>query len=170
MSYTNLNLTPNDPDFKEKYKSVIDAVAQLETHGEIEVAFTTSAAAITWRRKCYEYQKITGKTFRVEAGAGYTLLLRRRARRPIGDYGLIKIKPVRPGESPSTESDTVPSTEGVVVTEADMELAKKVLERMAEEGEEIDPLAVLKGGSHDDSGRSDSGGDGTSNGSSGGDD
>lgn len=162
MSYTNLNLTPNSPEFKEKYRSVIAAVAKLETHGEIEVGFTHQAGMNTWRRKFYEYQRITGKTYRAEAGEGYTLILRPRHRLARGDHGLIDIKPHRPGSLPKeVPADELPGQEGVVVSEADLELARRILKKVQKEAKEegeTDPIEILKGGSHG-SGRSESRGD-----------
>jgi len=157
VSYRNLHLTSHDQEFKEKYKSVIDAVVQLEMHGEVEVTFTTHNGLLVWRRRCYEYQKITGKTFRVEISHGYTLLLRPRKRRPVGDYGVVSIKPADQHRVIG-EPHPLPDAEGVVVTEADMELARRILKKVKEEEEEVDPIAILKGGA-DGSGRSESGGD-----------
>jgi hypothetical protein len=156
MSYRNLHLTPQDQEFKEKYESVIDAHDKLRTYGEVEVTFTTSNGMLVWRRRCYEYQKITGETFRIEQLPGYALLLRPRRRMPIGDHGLISVKPARDhGELYTEESGPIPET-GVVVTEADMKLAEKVVARtllkMKEEG--ADDRGPDPGGDAADSGSS----------------
>ena len=138
MSYRNLHLTPHDQEFREKYKSVIDAHVQLKTHGEVEVTFTTHNGMIVWRRRCYEYQKITGETFRIEQLPGFALLLRPRQRMPIGDHGLVSIKPARDHKEMYAEESGITPEPGVVVTEADMKLAEKVVARtllkMQEEG------------------------------------
>jgi len=165
MSYRNQHLLPNDPEFKEKYKSVIDAHVQLEMHGEVEVEFSTYNGMIVWRRRCYEYQKITGKTFRIEQLSGYSLLLRPRTRLPVGDYGLVNIKPIRTTDERTTEESRLPDADGVVVSEADLELARRILKKVKKEEAESDPIAILKKEGADDR-RPESGGDAADTGSS----
>lgn len=136
MSYSNLSLTPEDVEFRMKYKTVINAVAQLEAFGEMLVEFTTQAGRDTWRRKFYEYQKITGKTYRAEAGPGYSLVIRRRARLPQGDHGVIRMRPVH-----EVTDVTEPLQDFGAVSEEMMEQARVAMARVGVTPQ--DPASIL---------------------------
>jgi len=159
MSYRNQHLTPHDQEFKRIYKSVIDAHVQLTAHGEVVVEFTTHNNMLVWRRRCYEYQRITGKTFRIEMADGYRLHLRPRYRTPVLDFGIKSVEPVTPGEErPLVPPEELPDHTAPPVTEADLEMARRILAKIQKGEKEVDPIAVLKGGA-DGTGRSESGGD-----------
>ncbi len=80
-TYKNMELSPATQRFRVLYKSVIDAVEKLKS-GDVEVMalFDNVESKSRWRRRCYEYQKLTGFEFRVEHRGALGLAIRQTTR------------------------------------------------------------------------------------------
>ena len=152
MGYRNIEMDTSTPKFKAMYESVITAVQELGVSGEVECRFNTHQELRVWRRRCYEYQKITGVAFRIEVVDGTTLILRPTQRvvdaRPLTIAGK-SVEQIR------TEMDNIDYSDTPEVT-ALMEEYRRIHDK---EDKTIELLKTTAKEGADGSGRSESGGD-----------
>ena len=154
-SYRNVGLSVESLRFKNLYGTVIDVVERLKEHDQVEVRFNTLHGMNKWKRRCYEYQAITGNTLRMETGEHYTVVVKPARRSEDFDIAEIGGKDV---VAEAVEFAPVQST-------AEMTATRKLAIRAAQllaESEEEDILKLLKTKAKegaDGSGRSESGGD-----------
>lgn len=163
MSYRNIEMDTRSERFRKTYESVVDAVAELGRSGEVEVKFLHYTELRVWRRRCYEYQKITGVAFRIEVTDATTLILRPTRRKVDATPLMIAGKPI---EQLREELEKIPDE----ITPEQQKYIDEIVGKATGEHEHLSVKEIFGGSHDDDSGRSNSGGDGTSNGSPGGDD
>ncbi len=154
-SYRNVGLSVESLRFKNLYGTVIDVVERLKECDQVEVSFNTLHGMNKWKRRCYEYQAITGNTLRMETGEHYTVVV--KSARRSEDFDIAKIDGVDV-VAEAVEFAPIQSTTEMTATR---KLALRALQ-LLEEDEDTDVLDLLEVTSKegaDGSGRPESGGD-----------